>query len=235
MTVSYKRWDSSFWQMKIAEVKLNPEESFSDENAIKLANSYDFLYVFSCKKLENLTISHFYEERIIYRLELTPNTTIRKDYPYYDKIIPYSGPVTESLKKIALRIGKTSRFSKDPYLNHKWQKLYTIWLEKSLSGELADIVFVCKIDTEIALITAKYYPENEKLNIILVGVDEEYSGKGIGKGLCTKPIEYALQNNYKKITVTTQGNNELSRKTYENVGFQIYKVLHLYHINLKML
>lgn len=50
-------------------------------------------------------------------------------------------------------------------------------------------------------------------------VDTEFRGKGVGRTLLTKAIQWASQQNFPGITLETQDNNVPACKLYENCGF----------------
>lgn len=67
-------------------------------------------------------------------------------------------------------------------------------------------------------------------------VSKKYRGKGIGKRLLIKAINFSKKNNYKKIVLGTYRKNKDAIRFYENFGFKRYKKINnriYYRINLK--
>lgn len=69
-----------------------------------------------------------------------------------------------------------------------------------------------------------FYPANWSY-IRLVGVHPDYSGKGIGKALTMKCIEFAKEHNEKIIALHTSEMMDAARHIYESLGFKIDREL----------
>ena len=59
--------------------------------------------------------------------------------------------------------------------------------------------------------------------IRMLGVDPAYSGKGIGKELTKRCVDYARQNNEKIIALHTSEMMNAARHIYESLGFKILR------------
>jgi ribosomal protein S18 acetylase RimI-like enzyme len=103
---------------------------------------------------------------------------------------------------------------------------YESLLEKSYS-------LVCVSDTDKIIGMSFLVPSGNPTEIYdeswsyirLVTVDPSYGGKGIGKQLTERCIEYAKQNGEKIIALHTSEMMHKARHIYENLGFTILKEL----------
>jgi dTDP-4-amino-4,6-dideoxy-D-galactose acyltransferase len=135
----------------------------------------------------------------------------------------------KKLIDLAIESGIYSRFNVDPKIGRKkFEELYTRWIIKSVSKEIADDVLVYKIGGEIAgFVTVGQ--KNGRADIGIIAVDKSYRGKGIGKTLM-KTAENFYFDKLKLIQVVTQGHNLPAIKLYEGCEFKIEKVEFLYHL-----
>jgi dTDP-4-amino-4,6-dideoxy-D-galactose acyltransferase len=135
----------------------------------------------------------------------------------------------QSLLNLALLSGHKSRFKKDNHLNHKFESLYKLWIKKSLSGEMADAVFVAQSNDIIqGFVTVK--KKNNHGQIGLIAVAPEAQGKGFGSKLLQAAEYWYVQNNIKKCTVVTQLDNIGACKLYERIGYRKEKTELVFHI-----
>lgn len=111
----------------------------------KSTQNYDLVYLFT-NNIEK-EVDNYLKNRGIHVIDHKVTYAINGEFqasPESDFIEPYKGSLTNDLLNLALLSGHESRFKKDPLLNPKFNLLYTQWIEESLSGQLADRVFVAK-------------------------------------------------------------------------------------------
>lgn len=111
------------------------------------------------------------------------------------------------------------------YEKRKSVKNYLDWLYK---GDPKGF-FVAKIGEEIVGFIACHsewedYREGPVCEIHEFAVKEQFQGKGIGKALLERAIEYAKSKNHRKITLWVGEKNEKAINLYKKVGFApLYK------------
>jgi dTDP-4-amino-4,6-dideoxy-D-galactose acyltransferase len=134
---------------------------------------------------------------------------------------------------MAVQCGEFSRYKLDINIPaNKFEELYKIWLVKSFNGEMADDVIVAKNDNVIAgFITVQCRDETGYIG--LVGVHNNFRGKGIGGGLLQASLKYFTDKNCKKVIVVTQGKNEAACKLYEKYRFNVQNQTNFYHFWVK--
>lgn len=145
-------------------------------------------------------------------------------------IVSYIGrSLTEPLISLALQAAEYSRFRVDSnFINNEAEKLYTMWIKNSLSGEIAQEVFVyCEADHEIGLITLG--EKDGRCDISLLSVDQQFAGQGVGKKLMEAAFLYAKKKRYNTMQVVTQKENNRACRFYEKCGFMEESFVNVYH------
>lgn len=154
MMIQFLEWDSSFFERKIGRIECDRLTMIKLDTFIKekSTQNYDLVYLFT-NNIEK-EVDNYLKNRGIHVIDHKVTYAINGEFqasPESDFIEPYKGSLTNDLLNLAsvspeypLLSGHESRFKKDPLLNPKFNLLYTQWIEESLSGQLADRVFVAK-------------------------------------------------------------------------------------------
>lgn len=138
--------------------------------------------------------------------------------------------VCEQLSALSLISGKYSRFKLDPnFSNDVFEKMYQIWIEKSVSKEIADDVLVFEENNKI-LGMLTYKINNSSASIGLIAVDSLFQGKKIGSKLLMG-LEFRLKAiGIEEINVATQKMNKDACNFYEKNNYKISSITNIYHI-----
>lgn len=220
------QWDSDFFNFKVAKIKNNIllEEDFLK----KLSNENVQLAYYSSKTKLTKTSNEYYnidlvDEKVTFLKEIEKSSLISKAESYLEKY------PDKKLINLAIESGIYSRFNVDPKIGRKkFEELYTRWIVKSVSKEIADDVLVYKIEGEITgFVTVGQ--KNERADIGIIAVDKSYRGKGIGKTLM-KAAENFYSDKLKLIQVVTQGGNFPAIKLYLSCGYKPEKTEYFYHL-----
>lgn len=236
MTDRYLQWDSNFFKFKVAEIKspiIFELPSLTDlinklkEEGCRLI----YLYVDPADRETNkLAIAKDWllaDEKITYSLELTAKSNKSK---LTDVSIYSQGYPNNELINLAIQSGEWSRYKIDKnFKSDDYEKMYRIWIEKSVKGEMADVVLVHRTEEYIdGMITVSI---KDNIGIIgLIGVDELARGRGVGTKLIDAAINYCLARGSGTIKVATQKQNTSACKFYEKNNFKINQLVNLYHI-----
>ena len=165
-------WDSHFFSMKIG--KLDIESNDSEETLRKEIEgpaNLDLLYIFSPEErplgFEGNAKMNLVDTKVVYKLNLNEysrvdglNTPLVQEYK-----LPYASVELETL---AFESGVFSRFRTDAHFgrNH-FYRLYKEWIDKSVSGQLADNVFIVQHNFQVAgMVTVKYETERASIGEI---------------------------------------------------------------------
>jgi dTDP-4-amino-4,6-dideoxy-D-galactose acyltransferase len=222
----YLDWDSNFYGKKIYCIDI--ESEFETEAIIEYASKLDFdlVYLFSKEKLNISDSNNFFlaDEKVIFYKEIKQSNLVDK----LDNHIFSTSNLTDSLLELALISGSFSRFNIDKNLQPKFKKLYSTWIEKSISRELASDVLVYKIENkEVGFITVK---KKEKNGVIgLVAVNPVYHGRSIGSSLINSIENWCLKNDVLELEVATQLSNKQACAFYKKNEFVIKQVQYIYH------
>ncbi len=137
-------------------------------------------------------------------------------------VSPSTNEEAEELIRMGGRIFTVDRFHGDPNLpKSRSDELYSKWVSNSLAG-FADIVLVARHAGRVAGFitckTDKSVPGSEYGVIDLVGVNPDFSGKGIGQELVRSALEW-FGPRVRSVYVGTQAANTRAIRLYEKSGF----------------
>jgi len=234
--IEYLSWDSDFFVKKIGRLfitEANKLESFLKDAA---TTGYQLIYVFGDKELffnKDILIKFngkLIDKKIVYEKKIQIK---EESLPFVSEginIFEYiNKKPTVELEQLAYISGRYSRFKLDNnFEENDFKRLYKIWLERSLSKEIADRVFVVKQNSKIiGFITLKY---NENIGDIgLLAVDSYVQGKGYGKLLIQRCLLDLLKKEIYTINVSTQLDNKDACVFYEKCGFKTKSITNIYH------
>jgi dTDP-4-amino-4,6-dideoxy-D-galactose acyltransferase len=225
--INLLKWDSTFFNRKIGELKFTNESFSQIETALEKAKDEAFEYVIY--KLQNHHTIHsmhleslgFYlsdigiiwaiqVEKIPYIPSIKNNTAIRVAK---DSDIP-------SIKKITKSLFLESRFYNDPFFSKKdADKLYDAWVDNSIKGDAADYVLYSH---NKGFITCKKI-STKKGNIVLIGVKKDHRGKSLGSTLVKEALKWFQTQGVNLVSVRTQLKNLDAMNFYSKLGFYIKK------------
>lgn len=235
MKITKLGWDSDFFGFPVG--KINGEGiNSSDELDIILkeakGKSYRLCYLMILPS-DNLSVSlkksgkrFLADEKVTYSIGEIKNTELTdlNNVTEFDASFP-----VDEMYSLAVQSSHQSRFKLDKNFDAGCcDKMYKIWIDRSITGELADKIFVYKENDSIkGMITV--YVKNDTGNIGLVGVDSGERGKNIGKKLIRKTFEYLIRNKISRVDVNTQKRNAEACRFYEKCGFSVSKIIDIYH------
>lgn len=225
-------WDSSFFGISTGMItcqNLTADEIHKILEKMKI-DGYRLVYYPAVHKIEATLLDRYKgvlaDEKITFIKTLGKLSVQNTDA----HIISYDqSNVSPELLDLAWESGIYSRFNIDPHFkNNEFRQLYKIWIERSVSREIAKDVLVYMDESRIGgMITLG--EKNNKGDIGLVAVAESSRGKGIGKKLMAA-AENAFQDmGYHEVQVVTQGINAPAMNLYQSCGYTINERLFYYH------
>jgi ribosomal protein S18 acetylase RimI-like enzyme len=112
-----------------------------------------------------------------------------------------------------------SYFYRDPFFSgEESDNLFRTWLYNCFN-EYSEKVFVYDSDHQAVGFVTCSVDENRNGQLPLVGVHNQYSGKGIASSIINSSLHWYLENNIKNIYVKTQGQNKIAINLYIKNGF----------------
>ncbi|MFK7873445.1 MAG: GNAT family N-acetyltransferase [Oligoflexales bacterium] len=223
------RWDSDFFDLKIGKIIEDPNL----EESVQIAKdqAYRLVYCYVSPKDEHAkkTVEKYggvlVDRRVMYAQQTNPAW---KDILLDSKL--YSGMGSEmssDLENLAIACGHHSRFCIDEKIPHDlFEKMYSIWIQKSLEGQIAAEVFL--YGDQEGLCTVRDL-EN-RADIGLIGVHETLRGQGVGRKMMCAAMSYAAKRDFPALQVATQVDNVGACAFYENLGFQVDHRVDIYHL-----
>ena len=232
MKIEYCIWDSGFFNKKIGKIEY---EKSLEGDLIRLLQTakedgYQLIYVFGDEEtfVPDAVLNQF-NGRLVDRKCLY-SKTINTGDSFESNAIEYElTELTHDLESLALLSGTHSRFRLDKgFDNADFERLYAIWINRSLKKEIADKIFVvAESDIVMGMITLKI---NEDVGHIgLCAVSEAAQGKGYGGNLIKACVNELVSKKVYQLEVPTQMDNISACRFYEKCGFSIQSITNTYH------
>jgi GNAT superfamily N-acetyltransferase len=134
----------------------------------------------------------------------------------------------------------TNRFNSDPQFSPiAVREFYKTWIIKSLSGHLADKVFVCCDENRpvgfitVCLPSKTGMGESLKLGKIpLNGVHPQYHRRGIYRRLVSAALSWLASEGAQLVEIRTQLSSAGVNRTWQSLGATAANTFHTFHANL---
>lgn len=225
--IKYLPWDSSFFGFKTGmSVINNPEEVESIKQEFNQSN-YKLIYLFDYNT-NDIIVELLKEANIPLidtKLTYSKHRFIKNSHNKSRTVETLS----QKLFDLGLQSGVYSRFYRDENLQKFFEPMYTKWIEKSLSGEMADDIIGIYDDTQLCgMLTIK--ASHDKAQIGLTAVDSKYRGAGIGRSLLQAADNWCLEKKLSELSVATQLINTDACKFYTNNNFKLKNAIHIFHL-----
>ena len=227
MSLERLNWDSQFFGIEVGSTSREQLLTVPDAEV----NKYDLLYLKEKKPIEgnaflpnrdNLLVDcKLIYSKQISDLSFSTNYTIKE---YSSSCIIY-----EQLYSLAYISGEYSRYKLDTnFASGKFEEMYRMWIDNSLSGEMADYLYYIEDGGRIcAFVTLKITPEKGVIG--LIATDEYVRGKGMAKALILKCEQTLRLKGIGRLDVATQVNNHIACKFYEKCKMSIIERTFIYH------
>lgn len=225
-------FDSNLFNLVVAKLEISEDDNFNKvKQLISLAKTknIDLLYLYSKKRIkENSNFNFIIEdERCIYKNDLSISNKLHESSFIQEFENTF---LTKDLEDLAYLSGLYSRFYLDSKLDRKYfKKLYKLWIQKSITKEIADKIFVYKNEENliIGMVTCRITQNIGKIG--LISVNPQYGGRGIGKALISSVHSYYKEMNCKQAFVVTQNQNSAAKRLYEKCGYNLNEIEYIYH------
>jgi dTDP-4-amino-4,6-dideoxy-D-galactose acyltransferase len=219
-------WDSGLIKRKIGRLTIDAGNLSSLSNALKQAEAEGFQYLLckltsqDTKVIRKLESEGFYltDVGVTFGIEtaefLARNTS--RGPKITDVIIAATQKDIPDLKKLIPSLFPESRFYHDPFFSRKEaDDLYRAWIENSVNGQEADIVFHIP---RTGFVTCKKTGKHSG-KIVLIGIKKSGRGKGCGSALLFRAMEWFAGQGTDFVAVRTQFKNLQGINFYLRCGF----------------
>jgi len=174
----------------------------------------------------------FVDEKTTFLIDLKSNGDSAKQSVKIDVLVEEYNPGMSQaeLRALAIQSGEYSRYAVDPNIPRaKFEELYTIWMDKSLTKEMAEEVFVIRNMGEQAVGMTTAGKKANRGDIGLVAVDSNFRGRQYGELLVRHALHWFDIHEYRYVQVVTQGTNMAACRLYSKCGFAVEKEELFYH------
>lgn len=226
-------WDTDFFGYNVGEYRVGSTRNLPNPKAIvELARSSDFRLVYLKSPVE-LDWSQVSSDQNAYLIDkkVTFSRTTESSKQHSEIFLFEDSVPDERMISIALQTGEYSRFGRDrEFHNNEFEKLYTEWINKSVSKKIAHAVWISQGNgtQTTGLITLALKGDSSEIG--LLGVDKHFRGQKLGKKLVETAISYSHSTGFNQITVATQLENEPACAFYTTLGFKVLTIEYIYHI-----
>lgn len=139
--------------------------------------------------------------------------------------------------EIVLKISKEAfsgyfgHYHSDPKLNRKdCDDTYVSWCESTLkSADSINKILVAYDATGVCGFLTMRVHENNRLELVLSGVDQRAVGRGVYRRMINAGVAFAVNNNLKRVFTSTQISNIAVQKVWCGQGFTPTKHVHTFH------
>ncbi|MCP5056215.1 MAG: GNAT family N-acetyltransferase [bacterium] len=140
-------------------------------------------------------------------------------------------PLSDELRRLAPLVGLHSRFHVDPDISEDaFVRLYEIWLERSLSGEIAEQVLVARDEDGAALgLITVVRPDAETGRLGLACVVEAARGRGVASALVIAAEAAMEAGGASQTELLTQLENDGARGLFGSFGYEAGTPERAYH------
>ncbi|MBI1287192.1 MAG: GNAT family N-acetyltransferase [Flavobacteriales bacterium] len=221
MKVAKLEWDSNFFGYPVGIIKL--ESGPFDESDLKnLTSEMKLVYVTSQKEIDSDLLSCG-DTKVVFGKE-----PVNREFPM--EVVEAPVELMEEMKAIGLQSGVWSRFALDQNFKHSdFEKMYGIWVERSMKKEIAYRTLTVLIDEKPGGILTLGDDGNGVSAIGLFAVAEGHRGKGIGRKLLQAADAISFVRGDRELRVATQGKNSSACAVYEHFGFKRISETYIYN------
>lgn len=223
------KWDSQFFGLKVGVSRFANDSEWSHPELSK----WDLVYFFVDPRDQKA--NRILEEKaLLADIKVTYSIKINHSAAAIhlpDTLSIYnSSPLDDVVIGIGKQSGSYSRFNVDPDIPHqKFEELYSIWMKKSISREIADEVFVFRNKNKIIGGVITIGIKNGRGEIGILAVDESFRGQHVGTLLIQQSKKYCYEKKIPELQVVTQQKNLQACRFYEKCGFKAEDIINVYH------
>ena len=219
-------WDSALFKRKIGEFIPVSRKPSRVKNALKKAKEEGFKYLICRIKSQDTVFIRLLETLGFYLTDIGVILTIKTD-TFFQKNSQRESIIGKSIKAAAYddipmlkglvkSLFLESRFYDDPFFTKdEADRLYAAWIENSVKGQAADVVFCI---SQTGFIACRKSGKNSG-EIVLIGIKANHRGKSFGTSLISEAMQWFKKQKITQISVRTQLKNLSALNFYVNLGF----------------
>jgi len=227
-------WDSGVFGFNVASLTMS---KYDDSYLLSILkelkeNNYRLVYWRTQMTEEEKIISHgatLVDEKVTYHKGMKSELILNPESLY--SITTYSHKEPEqALLDLAQESGAYSRFRLDPlFPSSLFEKLYNIWMKRSVDREIAHEVLVAKDIDGVLCGVVTLGEVRGKGDVGLLAVASRARGQGLGRLLMENAENFFIKHGYTEAQVVTQRKNIKACNLYESCGYKVEKIEKIYH------
>jgi len=141
-----------------------------------------------------------------------------------------SSEASDALIALAQQAGRLSRFAVDPAMpSGTVQRLYRVWIERSVRGEIADAVYLARASDGASAGIVSTSRAGARGVIGLVAVDAASRGAGLGNALMAAAHRHFVTGGLQESEVVTQAENDAACRLYTRSGYTLALTETVFH------
>ena len=222
------KWDSAFFKRKIGQLQVSRETLHEVPRAVEKARVEKFRYLLCRLNAQDTYLIRELESTGFYLCDigvtwqkrtagLTPTGAGSRGFFAGAPPRRAAGEDVPMLRDVVRSLFRDSRFYHDPFFSEEEaERLYQTWIENSVKGEAAEIVFCVPGKGVVACGKSDHSGK-----IVLIGVKEDARGQGIGRALTEKAMEWFIDQGLDSACVRTQLRNLGAMNFYCRLGFTV--------------
>jgi dTDP-4-amino-4,6-dideoxy-D-galactose acyltransferase len=231
MKIKPLNWDTIFFGYLIGSIVVEKlsKEKLEELLRIQKESAFKLIYIYPKDKISNITLKSFkiplVDIKVTFEKKIFSQKILSNIFSY-EANDPY-----DILVNLALSSGEFSRFKTDRnFLNNEFHRLYSEWIKKSVSKEIATDVIIYRHTNKIFGFASYKITSKGDIIIGLIAVDKIQQNKGVGKMLMQAIENIAFKNKSNKIIVYTQFENQQAMAFYHSCGYKVKKQQEIYHL-----
>lgn len=223
-------WDTENFGFKVGHLVCHMNLDFEKVLAEAKKNDYRLLYCTIDEgqdEPEWLILNAFLADtKLIFQKE------IKADKQLFPECESYAASeVSPNLYELAFESGKYSRYKIDPKMPKGiFEKLYTIWIERSVNRQIANDVIILKKDETIRGMVTYKIKDHLVAEVGLIAVNSSDSKRGFGTMLLENLEQKLALQEIRFIEIPTQLTNKPACRFYEKNNYKIINRKNIYHI-----
>ena len=236
LVVRELNWDSECFGIRVGELRIEGAPARTVQRALEAsASGFDLVYLrgTNSEAMPDEVLRAFRGQHTDTRVtfELSPIEVPPSVAPQAKGEVRSvgCGEISDDLVALAQQAAEHSRFRQDERFRDAWvDKLYRIWIERSVARERADEVLVfADAGQLLGLYTIRTIDDTGILE--LFAVDRRQRGKGVGRALLVAGLEWMRDHRLARARVTTQLRNPVCR-LYRELGYSLLRTEEIYHL-----
>ncbi len=234
--IKVRDWDTDFFGFKIAYIAcfcLSPNIYDAVLRHVVENNIQLIEFVCDCNDLQSIRIAEKMSFKLV-DIRMTYSKKFdNKKLNEYTNDIDFRKATEKDLYEIEQMAGtiftKSRYIFDDRFPAHKVKDLFKLWAKKAILGKFDDESWCLSDGDKIIAFCTIRYMENNCAQIGLIGVDTEFTGKGIGKRMLENVLYMLTIAGIKELKLDTQGRNYAAQNLYSSAGFKLIKMCYFYH------